>query len=169
MMWSSVVEKVCCMKERTIFMFEIIVVSLIVAFLWGFSPVVHRWVLPKVSSAFVLVISSIFYTLCVAIYVGCFHRRALLNDLKKSRQYIPIIAITTIFGLFLANILYLYVVKHTHNINVVTVIMSLYPVITLVLSSWLLKEGLDIRGLIGFVLILTGMMYMLSSHIQTKN
>lgn len=90
------------------------------------------------------------------------------EQLIKNKRYIVILAATTLFGLFMANLLYLYCVKHAHNINVVNVVMAMYPVVTLILASIFLKERLDTMSLVGFAFILVGIAIMLYTSHQKR-
>lgn len=138
-----------------------IVIALIVAVLWGISQVVHRFVLPSISTQFVMLISAIVYMSCVGIYVVFFCKDIVIEDIKYNIAYVPIIAVTTFVGLFLANLLYLHAVKHANNINTVSVVMGLYPIITLVAAAIILKEGLSGLSLLGFFIALIGMTLMI--------
>lgn len=142
---------------------EVVWIALLVAVIWGSAQIVHRKVLPTVSSQFVMLISAIVYLISVVFYVGIFGRKLVHHDFVKNSRYIPLLAFTTFMGLFLANVLYLYAIKHTTNINIVSVISALYPVITLVLAFFILKESLSWQGLFGFSLIIIGIVVMLTS------
>ena len=138
-----------------------IIYAFIIAFLTGFSPIIHRYILPRISGAFIMLVSAITYGLAVLFYIYFWKWSDVVKDMKDSKPYIPLLAATTLFGMFFANILYLYAIKHTSNINTVIVITALYPVVTLVLASIFLKERLSIWGLLGFFMILVGISVLL--------
>lgn len=140
-----------------------IIISLFIAILWGVVPVIHRYVLPNVSSAFVMMISAAVYAVSVGIYISIFHWKNVKEDMIKNAGLIPILAATTFFGLFIANILYLHVLRHANNVNIVTVLSSLYPVITVLLAAVVLEEHLTMWGLIGFFIVVLGVGIMMYS------
>jgi drug/metabolite transporter (DMT)-like permease len=142
---------------------EVVWIALLVAIIWGSAQIVHRKVLPTISPQFVMLISAIVYLISVIVYVGIFGRKMVHDDFVNNSGYIPLLALTTFMGLFLANILYLYAIKHTTNINIVSVLSALYPVITLILAFFILKESLSWKGLFGFSLIIIGIVVMLTS------
>lgn len=142
---------------------DVIWVAVLVAVIWGTLDVIYRWVLPIVSRQFVMMVSAIVYGISVFVYVFFFGKEMVIRDIVHNYKYIPMLVVTTFIGIFLTQLLYLYAIKHTDNINVVAVIISLYPVVTLLLAGVLLKEYLDFRGLIGFGLIVIGMIVMLTT------
>lgn len=134
----------------------------VIAIILGCSPIVHRYVLKKqVSQAFILFISAIVYFVVVMVYVMCFHREKVYRDLKNNRRFILILGLTTFVGLFLTNIMYLYVMHHTRNVNITSILMALYPIVTLILASFILKERLNLMQMLGFSLIIVGCCIML--------
>lgn len=145
-----------------------VLVAVIVALLWSIPPIVHRFLFKKeVSRDLILIISSITYFTATMLYLA-FKNRGLhwvKDHVIRHRHYVPMLMLTTLFSLFIANLLYLYCVKHAANINIVNVVMATYPVITLVLAYMLLNERLHSQSLLGFCLVLVGMGIMLyTSH-----
>lgn len=137
-----------------------ILISIGVALILGVTQVVNRFILPRVSYTFVLIVSAIVYSLLVCIYV-VISKGDVLKELKTHSSLIPVVALITFFGFFVANYMYMYVIKNAKNINVVTIIMGLYPIFTLLLATFVLKESLNGLTLLGFLLILIGMAIML--------
>jgi len=134
----------------------------LVAVIWGVSPIVHRLVLKRVSGSFILLVSAITYFIAVFAYVFIWKRKEVYGDFKNGGiVYVPLLALTTFLGFFLTNLIYLYAVKYSPNINIVVIITALYPVITLIIASLWLKEYLSVMGLIGFALIVCGVTLML--------
>lgn len=140
-----------------------IIAAFIAAMLWGIAPVVYRKLVHQVSYGFILIVSSIVYMLCVTVYVFLFNRHEVMNDFANHPDKIPVLACTAFFALFIANMFYIYSIRKTHNINIVTIISALYPIVTLILASILLKENLSIVGLFGFGLIVLGMIIIITS------
>lgn len=141
-----------------------IVAAALVALLWGISPIIHRMLLKRVSESFILLISAITYFIAVGVYVYFWKRKEVTSDFSKGGHlYIPLLSLTTLLGLFIANVIYLYAVKNAQNINKVVTITSLYPVITLIIASLWLKESLSLLGVFGFILIICGISVLLYS------
>ena len=138
-----------------------IFVAFIIALLFGTSPLIHRVATRSVPGYIILLVSSLTYLISVSIYVLIFHSKTLKTDMMKSKKWLVLLAATTFFGLFIANLLYMYVIKHTPNINITTTITALYPIITLLLATFLLKETLTPKGLVGFVFVCLGVVIMI--------
>jgi len=117
-----------------------------------------------------MLVSATTYFVLTITYVTYNHKGIswFQEQFKTNRSYIALLAVTTFFGLFIANLLYLYCVKHAHNINVVNVVMAMYPVVTLILASVFLKEHLDPMGFLGFLLILAGIAILLYTSHQKR-
>ena len=147
---------------------EPIVGAAFVAILWGISPIVHKSAIQHVSGSFILLISAITYFLAVVAYIYFWKWKEVGKDFNMGGNiYIPLLVITALLGLFLTNVIYLYAVKHAPNINIVVIITSLYPVITLIIASLWLKESLSILGLLGLFLIVCGISVLLYSSKHT--
>jgi len=119
----------------------------------------------EVPQDLILVISAVTYFVVTLVYLVVRKRNPqwIKEHILKHKQMVPILALTTLFGLFVANLLYLYCVKHAQNINIINVIMATYPVVTLLLASWLLKEHLNRQSFVGFVLVVIGIGIMVYS------
>ena len=136
-------------------------IAVLIAFLYGIKTVVHRFVIKDVSAAFIMLISAVVYGVCVGVYCFGYKSRDIRRDWRFKKQYIWILGITTFLGLFVTNVLYFYVVKHTANINYASIVMALYPVITLIFAALILKESLNRMQLVGFSMILVGILVMI--------
>lgn len=139
-----------------------ILASFLVALLWAGSSIIHRIMTQKVSNEFIMLISAIVYIITVLTYI-LIRKPQVFNEIVINHKYILILGLTTFFGLFVVNFLYLHAVKTTNNVNLVSIIMAIYPVITLILSYIFLKEYLSFNGLIGFFIIIFGIIILLSS------
>lgn len=136
-------------------------IALLIAFLYGVKTVVHRFVIKNVSTAFIMLISAIVYGVSVLFYSVMFKSKDIKMDWKKHKKYVWILGLTTFLGLFVANILYFYVIKHTVNINYASIFMALYPVVTVIFAALILNESLNSMQMIGFSMILIGIMIMI--------
>lgn len=145
-------------------MWNPVTAAILTTCLWGFPPIIHRNATQAVSKGFIMLISAIVYFVAVVLYVLLFQYKQVSKDFSENKQFIVILAMTTFFGLFVANLVYLYVMKNAKNINVVIVIMAMYPAVTLILATLILKEKLSLHSAFGFFLILVGLSLLLYSN-----
>jgi uncharacterized membrane protein len=133
-----------------------VLLASIVAFTWGITPIIHRMVLKHVSHYTVMFISAIVYGILTVLYVYFVGYNDVSKDLRINMRFIPYIFLTTFLGMFLANLLYYQAIKYTDNVNIVNIITALYPLIALVLAYFVLNETLTSYHLLGFFLIMSG-------------
>lgn len=145
-------------------MFSPTIVAAVISILFGIAPIIHRHVTQHVSKGFIMLVSGVVYFISIIAYIFLFEQKAVVVDIKENKRYILLLAVTTFLSLFMANILYLYVMKHAKNVNIVVIIMAMYPAITLLLAIVFLKEKLTLLGCLGFFIILTGLAVLLYSH-----
>ena len=132
--------------------------SLAVSAMWGVTPVAHKYVMSArgVDPRVVMVVSGATYALCIVGY-GAFHAKDMVSEYRKlDAGSLGIIAVTAAMTAFLANIIYLYLLRG-HTTYVVTAIMYSAPVFTLLLSLLLLRqEQVTPMGCLGTLLIVLG-------------
>lgn len=137
----------------------VIPIALFVSFLWGAQVIAHRYVLNerKADPKVLMIISSLVYMCCIAFF-------ALYNwqSVQKGIQTIDaisfsLIAATAILCGFLANLLYIYILKDNESYVVGTLIYS-SPVFTLLIAILLLKERVTWIGLAGVSFIIFGVL-----------
>ena len=134
-----------------------ILLALFIAFLWGIQPVIHKYLLKRVNSITIMLISSIVYLIALLIKISFSQTYNLfLGDIGKltARDFL-IICVTSLFTVFLANMIYYYILKDNETSIIVSLIYSA-PVFTLLLSYLFLKEKIDLLGIIGILLIILG-------------
>lgn len=133
----------------------VLVMAIIVSFLWGVTPVIHKHVLIDLDPRTVMVLTSVFYFACLMVFWWWNHR-AIARDSKNIRfHHLFWIAIASIFTAFIANIIYLYVLKKKDS-YVVSALVYSCPLFTLILASLFLKEHITWMGCIGVFLITLG-------------
>lgn len=133
----------------------VILLALLVAFLWGVAPVIHKHVLKSISPHVVLIISGVSYITCLAIFAAI-HQRKLIEGIKHIHaKYVLIIALTSIFTAFIANIIYLNVLKHQDS-YIISALIYACPVFTLILAYVFLKEKVTLFGGLGVFFIILG-------------
>ena len=132
-------------------------VSLVVALLWAVSPIIHKHVFKhdKLSPMTMLVVSFPFYLVAVLLYAWV-HRRQLQDDVHKLNGRVMFwLAISSLLGGFLANVLYFQVLQH-HDSYIVTTIMYSSPLFVFLLALALLKERVSAVSALGVLLIVLG-------------
>jgi drug/metabolite transporter (DMT)-like permease len=134
-----------------------------IAFAWGIPPIVHRFLTKTchIPMHVILLFSALTYIIAVCVMILYYHRSVIFHEVHHHRRWIPLMVCTSFLSMFIANVLYLHVVKHASNINIVTIITAMYPVVTVILSAVLLGEHLTPMGIVGFFLVLIGMSMMI--------
>jgi len=134
-----------------------ILLALCIAFLWGIQPVIHKYLLKKINAITIMLISSMVYLFALLIKVSFSQTYTLfINDIRKlsPKDYL-IITMTSVFSVFLANMIYYYILKDNETSIIVSLMYSA-PIFTLLLSYLFLNERLEPVGIIGIFLIFLG-------------
>jgi uncharacterized membrane protein len=129
--------------------------ALLVSFFWGIIPIIYKVLLKRLNNVTVMAITTVFYTILLLILVF-YNRNIVINDLNKitNHEYLWIF-ITTLFGVFLANYLYYYILKKG-EVAILTALMYTCPIITLLGAYFLLNDKISQRAMIGILLIVSG-------------
>ena len=129
--------------------------SLFIAFLWGIQPVIHKYILKSIDPKTILILTTVFYSLC-SIAFAIKYWRSVQKDWKKLTPIkLMWIGIAAILSGFVANLIYLFVLKK-HKSYLVSALIYAAPAFTLLLSYFLLKEDISIIGFIGVILVIIG-------------
>jgi len=72
---------------------------------------------------------------------------------------IPFLIVISFFSVYVANVLYIFALDNKANVNIMSLIVSLAPVITLIASFLIFQEILPIKVLIGFFIIFIGLLF----------
>lgn len=133
--------------------------AFIIAFLWGISPVLFKFVLQKNIPPYIIIfIQASVYIFSSIIYIILYENNNIYEDLRENIEYIPFLAIVSFFSVYIANVLYIYALDNKASVNIMSLIVSLAPVITLISSYLILQEILPIRVLFGFFIIFIGLL-----------
>jgi drug/metabolite transporter (DMT)-like permease len=125
------------------------------AFLWGVSPVIHKYLLGTYNQLTIMILISFIYTICLLLCLP-FYSNAVYKDIFKLNVHdIILFLISGVFTLFLGNAIYYYVLKDNHS-HVISALDSSAPFFTLILAYLLLKEKINIFGVLGTILIVLG-------------
>jgi transporter family protein len=136
------------------------IIAFIIAIIWGIIPIIHKLLLNDISYHTIIIFSAITFFIASLIYSYIYYKD-IYNDINKQNNKIIYIILCAFLGLFLANILYYNALKHTHNVSIVTTITALYPLITLLLSYFILYEKISIINFIGIILIMIGIILLM--------
>ena len=133
--------------------------AFIIAFLWGVSPVLFKFVLQKNIPPYIIIfIQASVYIFSSIIYIILYENNNIYEDLLENINYIPLLIIISFFSVYVANVLYIYALDNKANVNIMSLIVSLAPAITLLSSLLILQELLPIRVLLGFLIIFIGLL-----------
>lgn len=132
-----------------------LLIALLISFLWGLSPIIHKTVLYKISPHTALVLSSVFYTICTVGY-AIYYKDEIIRDCKELNIKVALgMAFTAIVCGFVANVLYFDILKK-YDSHIISALIYSAPLFTLVLAYLLLNEHITKGGLFGVLLISSG-------------
>jgi len=127
----------------------------------GIIPIIIKLYLSTIPYHFLLLLTQILGALFIGTYVYLFKPHEFSQGISNINPKIFLIFfLIAFFGTFLAKKLYLKVINDNHNINIFIILMSLYPVITIIGSYFFLKEKLSYYQLLGYFLIILGIILM---------
>lgn len=140
--------------------FEIILIAICVTFIYGFSPITYKLLVinNKIKFETYLFISSIIFFFSTLLYILIFHNfDDIYNQIINFNGSLLLLIIANIFIVsFFSQILYCYIIENINTISKITIIIGLYPIITLILSVLILNEKITPKILTGFILALIG-------------
>lgn len=145
-------------------MYEVVITSLTVAFLFGIAPITHKFLFGRhpIAKETMIISGAFFYFLCASIYF-CVNRKVVIKDIKSlPSSTIAIMALSAIFSGFLANYLYFKAIQHNSSYIVSALIFS-SPMFTFILAYFLLKEDINFKSGLGVVCIILGVILLASS------
>jgi drug/metabolite transporter (DMT)-like permease len=133
-----------------------------ILFIEGIIPVIIKLYLTLIPYNLILLLLNIISLIFIIFYVFFFK----LSEIKEgfinlNYKLLLIIILISFFGTFLGRIFFLKILNENDNISILLIIMSLYPVITIIASYFLLKEKITNKQLIGYLLIIIGIYFLL--------
>ena len=132
--------------------------ALAVALLWGLTPVLHKLVMERgVRQATLIVTSFSMYAVCAIAY-GVANAGTIAEDLRNrvGIRELAAIAVGAVGGGFLANILFVRALHASRGSAVVTGLTYGAPLFTVIAAYFLLRERLQMRAMVGILLIVAG-------------
>jgi len=131
--------------------------AILVSFLWGMAPVIHKHVLKTVDTKVMMIATGAVYAACLLLF-AVYSWKDVKKGLHKldvySVAWIVFAAVTTAF---VANLVYLYVLKK-HDSYVISALIYSAPVFTLALAYLFLHERPTLTGYAGVCLIIAGVL-----------
>jgi transporter family protein len=139
---------------------NLIYLVLIIAVIWGVVPVFFKYIIKHKDLPFYLIlfIQPIIFLFIIISYIILYKRDVFIKDIYEHRNYVYLLILSSIL-IFTSKVLYLYALKMGINVSVMTIILTLYPVITIILAYLFLRENLPFNALIGFMFIVIGMIF----------
>ena len=132
--------------------------AFIIALLWGVSPVLFKYILHKnIPSYIIIFVQAFVYLFSITVYILIYKRNDICMNVQQNAKYIPFLIIISFFSVYVANMLYILALENDADVNIMSLIISLAPAITLLSSFLILQENLPIKALIGFFIILIGL------------
>jgi drug/metabolite transporter (DMT)-like permease len=140
--------------------FEIILIAICVTFIYGLSPITYKLLVinNKIKFETYLFISSIIFFISTMIYIFFFHDfNEIYNQVANYNSSLLLLLVINVFIVsFFSQILYCYILDNVDKVHKITIIIGLYPIITLILSVLVLNEKINLRTLIGFIIAIIG-------------
>jgi drug/metabolite transporter (DMT)-like permease len=149
---------------------DVIPTSLLISFLWGASPVLHKFLFQTnpLSPQTMIVSGSFYYFMCTCVYFF-FNRKIVISDLKQlSYTTLLIMACSAVLAGFFANYLYFHVLQESSSYVVSALIFS-SPFFTFILASLFLKEEVNVKSALGVILIVLGVVLLALSKKTFSN
>jgi drug/metabolite transporter (DMT)-like permease len=142
--------------------------ALIIAFLLGVQPVVHKHLLSKYNAITIMIVTVIVYFFLVAI-VSIIQRKDIRRDMQRMPIHdLLILVALAVFTVFVVNMLYYYVLKD-HSPPVVSSLIYAAPFFTLVFSYLFLKERLNMYGVAGIIVMVIGILLIMQNERLEKD
>lgn len=130
-------------------------ITLLIAFLSGLMPILHKTLLNKFNPMSVLIFIGLTYTFPL-FFFSLAHIDTIKTDLAKMNSTdAAYIVFASIVCVFFANILYYNILKK-HKSYIVATLINTTPLFTLIIAVGFLKERLNAVGLLGVILIIMG-------------
>jgi drug/metabolite transporter (DMT)-like permease len=140
-----------------------ILLPFLIAFIWGLSPIVFKYIITKdkTPTYLILFIQAVVYLFACLIYIIFWKQETVHEDISRHSKWIPLISLTSLMSIFVANLLFLYTLEKGLHVNIVNIISALYPVVTVIFAYFILNETLTYRQIIGFIITMIGITLLL--------
>lgn len=132
-----------------------ITMSVVVAFLWGLSVVIHKHAIQRVGPHMVLVLTAALFAPCILAYAVA-HRAELRRQADRlTAETLAWIAFSAVVTSFLSRVLYMHALQQHHS-HVVAAISFSAPLFTTLLAYAFLREPVTPLAVAGVALVVAG-------------
>lgn len=149
-------------------MWDILTMSLIVSFLYGVSPLLHKYVIDfhDINCYTMMLISStVFFAcslMCCVLYKDVI--KTDIDTLKSRTNILLLLVLSAFFSVFIANLLYFKVLQKANTKSyIVSALIFTSPLFTLLLSYLFIQEKIKLRAVLGVILVVLGIMVISST------
>ncbi len=128
----------------------------------GIIPVIIKLHLTIIPYTLILILSELIGLFFIAFYTFFFKSHEIIEGFTNiNLKLLIIIILISFFGIFIGKILFLKTINDNENISIFIIIMSLYPMITIIASYYFLQEKISYRQILGYLLIIIGISFLL--------
>jgi len=139
-------------------MIEVILISMLISLFWGIGAVGQKWLLNCISVKAYYIYASLILAIVGLGYFLIYYKEGIIHAHTMKPKHIVILIATVLIGGTIANLMFAYVLSTNNNTSVATALSATYPMFTLILAYYLLKENIDKKSIIGVILITAGIM-----------
>lgn len=130
---------------------------LLISFVWGSIPIIIKMYLSYFPHILIILLQSIVILISSLIYIYFFKYKDFMEGIKNvTYRNIFLLVLTFFIASFVCNLLYLNVLKKD-DIASILLIFILTPIITILMSSLILNELLNIKQIFGCILVSLGL------------
>jgi drug/metabolite transporter (DMT)-like permease len=145
--------------------FDILIIAVALAFLYGLSPIAYKLIIinNKISFDIYLILSSMMLFVFSLMYSMLFHKK--FNLIREINSINPLTVLYfsfyIFFVVFISQLLFHIAIEKTTKLALFTLITSLYPIITIVLSLLVYNKKVSMKIVLGFLVSMLGLYIML--------
>ena len=137
----------------------VLTIALLVSFLWGLQPVIHKHLLIDSNPVTILFFQTVINFICITA-LASYNYKQIYHEVTVELTlqhwcWIIFLAIVTIFG---TNVMYLYILKSNES-SLVSALIYSAPIFTVILAYIFLNERIHASGYVGILLIITGVSF----------
>ena len=144
---------------------DILIIAVALAFLYGLSPIAYKLIIinNKISFDIYLILSSMMLFVFSLMYSMLFHKK--FNLIREINSINPLTVLYfsfyIFFVVFISQLLFHIAIEKTTKLALFTLITSLYPIITIVLSLLVYNKKVSMKIVLGFLVSMLGLYIML--------
>lgn len=133
-----------------------------ILFVEGITPVILKLYLTLIPYNLILILSQFLGLIFISFYVLFFKSNEIFEGYKSLNfRLLIVLVLIAFFSSFLSKVFFLKTLNDNDNISILLIIMSLYPIITIIGSYFLLKERLTYLQILGYFFIIIGICFLL--------